>query len=150
MDFELEDAKQAITPEIRVLHFGHQHRKVNADADKIDRVRAEERKRKGLLTEFYCKCLYWPDRGTFFGLPFDEMGLGSGICHSCKLKETNNKRERIEVNPSMVSFVSNGTEYCLDDFIYVSPTHISAESGGRKVQKWEKCRAESFCHMSTA
>ncbi|KAL2556502.1 DNA (cytosine-5)-methyltransferase 1 [Forsythia ovata] len=133
MDFELEDAKEAITVEIRVLRFGHLHRKANADADKIDRARAEERKRKGLPTEFYCKSLYWSDRGAFFSLLFKEMVLGSGICHSCKLKETNHKKEQFEANASKISFEYQGTEYYLDDFVYVSPTHFSAErvEGGR-------------------
>lgn len=37
------------------------------------------------------------------------------------------------MNASKLIFVYQGTGYCLDDFIYVSPTHVSTErvEGGR-------------------
>ncbi|KAL2534486.1 DNA (cytosine-5)-methyltransferase 2 [Abeliophyllum distichum] len=82
---------------------GAVHRKANADADKIDRARAEKRKGKGLPTEYYCKSLYWLERGAFFSLPFDETVIGYGICHSCKLKETNNEKELFKGNASKIS-----------------------------------------------
>ncbi|KAL9259188.1 DNA (cytosine-5)-methyltransferase 1B-like protein [Drosera capensis] len=48
LDFELGAVRQGIVVEIRSVPWGHQHRKANADADRIDRARAEERKSKGL------------------------------------------------------------------------------------------------------
>ncbi|KAL2458413.1 DNA (cytosine-5)-methyltransferase [Forsythia ovata] len=90
-------------PQFVEMRLQLEHRKANADADKIDRARAEKRKGKGLLTKYYCKSLYWLERGAFFSLPFDEMDLGYGICHSCKLKETNNKNELFKENASKIS-----------------------------------------------
>ncbi|KAI3451304.1 hypothetical protein Pfo_007969 [Paulownia fortunei] len=69
MDFQLAEVKQSIYVDILSLPWGHQHRKANANTDKIDRARAKERKKKGLPTEYYCRSLYWPERGAFFALP---------------------------------------------------------------------------------
>ena len=66
--FALGDVKQTVVMDIRLTPWGYQHRKTNANNDKIDRARAEERRRRGLPLEYYCRSLYWPERGTFFGL----------------------------------------------------------------------------------
>ncbi|CAA3027627.1 DNA (cytosine-5)-methyltransferase 1B-like [Olea europaea subsp. europaea] len=139
MDFELEDIKQIIMVDIRSIPWGHEHRIVNANADKVDRERAEERKKKGLPIEYYCKSLYWPDRGAFFTLPFGSMGLGSGFCESCKIKDADGDKESFKMNASMISFIYRGTEYFTYDYVYVSPSFFSAEregeifKGGRNV-----------------
>ncbi|KAK3027761.1 hypothetical protein RJ639_042253 [Escallonia herrerae] len=140
MEFELKDVKETIIMDIRSMPWGQQHRKANADADKIDRARAEDRKKKGLQTEYYCKSLYWPERGAFFSLPLDTMGLGSGICHSCKLNNDETDKESFKVNASKTSFLYKGIEYFMHDFVYVSPHEFAAESvenetfkGGRNV-----------------
>lgn len=78
MDFQLDCAKQAITVEILVPCVGNWHMKAYANANKIDRAGAEERKRKGLPTEYYRETLYSPERAAFFIIPFNEIGLGSG------------------------------------------------------------------------
>lgn len=140
MDFKLEDAKQIVTLEIKTRSWGHQYRKENAIADKTDRARAEERKTKGLLPEYYCKSLYWPEKGAFFSLPINEIGLGSGFCHSCKLKKIDADMEKFEINTSKTSFVYLGTEYSIYDYVYVNPHQFAARKvegetykGGRNV-----------------
>ncbi|XP_059647244.1 DNA (cytosine-5)-methyltransferase 1 [Cornus florida] len=140
MEFELEDVKEKIVMNIKSIPWGHQYRKDNEKADKIDKARAEERKKKGLPIEYYCKSLYWPERGAFFSLPFDAMGLGSGMCHSCKLKKAESEKELFSVNARKTSFIYKGTEYSIHDFVYVSAHHFAAErmengtfKGGRNV-----------------
>ncbi|KAF8388711.1 hypothetical protein HHK36_025391 [Tetracentron sinense] len=60
-----------------------------------------------LMGEYYRKGLYWPDRGAFFHLSYDTMGLGNGICHSCKIKETQKEKEIFKVDWSKLSFMYN-------------------------------------------
>ncbi|KAF1897087.1 hypothetical protein Lal_00034789 [Lupinus albus] len=141
-DLRLEDVKQAAIVDLRKMPWGHQHRRDNIASDKTDRARAEDRKRKGLPTEYYCKSLYWPERGAFFSLPSDTLGLGSGVCHSCNLKEAEREKENFKVNSSKSSFLFNGSGYALHDYIYVSPfdfderieqgTHKSGRNVGLK------------------
>ncbi|GAB4848558.1 DNA (cytosine-5)-methyltransferase 1B [Ancistrocladus abbreviatus] len=140
LDFELGSVKQSMVVEIRLRPCGHQYRKDNANADKIDRARAEERKNKGLPPEYYCKSLYWPDRGAFFGIQSDTMGVGNGICHSCKMKLVQEEKEAFKVNSSKTGFIYKGTEYNIEDFVYVSPHHVAGDEkdsetfkGGRNV-----------------
>ncbi|XP_028756497.1 DNA (cytosine-5)-methyltransferase 1-like [Neltuma alba] len=120
-NLELEDIKQISAVDIRKIQWGHQHRKDNISADKVDRARAEERKKKGLPIEYYCKSLYWPERGAFFRLPSETLGLGTGICHSCKLKEAQKEKDKFSVNSSKTVFQFQGTEYALHDYIFANP-----------------------------
>ncbi|KAK7314847.1 hypothetical protein VNO77_33375 [Canavalia gladiata] len=141
-DLGLRDVKQTVVVNIQKMPWGHQHRKDNITADKVDRARAEERKKKGLPTEYYCKSLYWPERGAFFSLQFDTLGLGSGDCHSCKLKNAQKEKDIFKVNSSKSGFLLKGTEYTLNDYIYASPfefeekieqgTHKSGRNVGLK------------------
>ncbi|CAI8593488.1 unnamed protein product [Vicia faba] len=141
-DLRLQDVKQINVARIRKTPWGHQHRKDSNAAGKIDRERAEERKKKGLPTEYYCKSLYWPERGAFFSIPFDTLGLGSGVCHSCNIQEADKAKEIFKVNSSKSSFVLEGIEYSLNDYVYVSPfefeekieqgTHKSGRNVGLK------------------
>lgn len=140
VDFELEDVKDTVVVEIRSAPWGYQHRKENAQKDKVDRERAEERKAKGLSMEYYCKSLYWPERGAFFRLPIESMGLGNGVCNSCKIKEAEKSKEVFNINSSGNGFTFEGTEYHLHDFVYLSPELFDTEErdqetfkGGRNV-----------------
>ncbi|KAK1401005.1 hypothetical protein POM88_000610 [Heracleum sosnowskyi] len=108
-----------VVVDIRLRPWGHQHRKMNANADKVDKARAEERKNKGLETEVYCKSLYWPERGAFFSLPINCMGLGSGTCSSCNTVKDHNEKYNFTVNSSKTSFVYKETEYSVHDYIYL-------------------------------
>ncbi|GAA0163095.1 DNA methyltransferase [Lithospermum erythrorhizon] len=129
MDFELAEAKETVPLELRRRPWGYQYRKADIEADKNDRARADERKQKGLPIEYYCRSLYSPEEGGFFALPIGEMGLGSGFCSSCKLNETESKMEVFEISKSRNSFVFEGNEYSVHDFVYVSPYHFDT---GRK------------------
>lgn len=124
--FKLEEVKEIINMDIRMRPWGHELRKANVDADKLDRARAEERKKKGLSTEYYCKSLYWPEKGAFLKLPVSSMGLGSGSCHSCELKENDSNKEEFKVTASRSSFVYRGIEYSIEDYVYVNPQEFVA------------------------
>ncbi|KAH9684650.1 hypothetical protein KPL70_013634 [Citrus sinensis] len=93
LEIELEDVKEVVAVEILLILWGHQHRNTNACKDKIVRERAEDRRIDQFPMEYYCKSLYWPERGAFFKLQKDTMGLGTGACHSCKIKETERKKD---------------------------------------------------------
>ncbi|GFP95055.1 DNA (cytosine-5)-methyltransferase 1b [Phtheirospermum japonicum] len=126
-DFRLEEIRESVSVDIRSVPWGHQHRKANADAEKIDRARAEERKKKGLPIEYYCKSLYWPERGAFFAISYGSMGLGSGLCQACKLNEAEDDKEKFKLDASLKSFMYRGTKYSIDDYVYVSPYYFSSE-----------------------
>ncbi|KAF6142199.1 hypothetical protein GIB67_037117 [Kingdonia uniflora] len=127
LDVELGDIKQTVVVDIRLMPWGHQHRNDNWNICKLDMERAEEGKQKGLPMEYYCKSLYWPERGAFFRLPVDTLGLGSGVCGSCKIRETISEKELFRVNSSRVSFIYKGIEYNVDDFVYVSPNTLTTD-----------------------
>ncbi|XP_071699041.1 DNA (cytosine-5)-methyltransferase 1B-like [Rutidosis leptorrhynchoides] len=140
VDLELDDSIQTVVVNIRTLPWGHEHRKANAEFEKLDRAKAEDRKNKGLPVEYYCKSLYWPQRGAFFALKTDKMGIGNGICDSCKVVEDEEKSEVFEVNESKTGFKYMGNEYNVDDFLYVGPCHFDSDDksngtfkGGRNV-----------------
>ncbi|KAK4491318.1 hypothetical protein RD792_002054 [Penstemon davidsonii] len=155
MDFKLKEVKESITVDIRSIPWGHQHRKANEIADKADRARAEERKKKGLPTEYYCKSLYSPERGAFFALPYGLLGLGSGSCQGCRSKEADNVKERFKLDEPMNSFVYRGIKYYIDDYVYVSPYYFSAErdgetfKGGRNVglKAYAVCQLLEICDL---
>ncbi|XVF58899.1 hypothetical protein PTKIN_Ptkin07bG0103100 [Pterospermum kingtungense] len=151
-DFELEDVKETVVVDIRLMPWGYQHRKDNADMEKSDRAKAEERRKKGLPMEYFCKSLYWPERGAFFRLPSDNLGLGSGSCHSCQMKDAERDNEMFKVNSQKTGFVYKGTEkdaerdnemfkvnsqktgfvykgteYSLHDYVYVNPHQFAQE-----------------------
>ncbi|KAL7593148.1 hypothetical protein Lser_V15G34056 [Lactuca serriola] len=135
LDFELDDVIQTVDVQIRTLPWGHQHRKANASFDKADRAKAEERKNKGLPVEFYCRSLYWPERGAFFSLKTDKMGLGNGMCDSCGIMEVENKKEVFEVNESKTGFMYMATKYDVDDFVYVGSYHFESDERGNETHK---------------
>ncbi|KAL8470986.1 hypothetical protein ACS0TY_033531 [Phlomoides rotata] len=135
MDIQLEEVKEGIHVDIRSTSWGHQHRKANANVANIDRARAQERKEQGLPMEYYCKSLYWPERGAFFTLPRVSMGLGSGLCQACQLKEAESYQEKFIVDESLTSFVYRETKYSVDDYVYVSPSYFSAEEKEAEIFK---------------
>ncbi|XP_039145037.1 DNA (cytosine-5)-methyltransferase 1B-like isoform X1 [Dioscorea cayenensis subsp. rotundata] len=132
VDFKLGDVKESVTVEIRLRSWGHEHRASYSNADKIDMAKAEERKKNGLPMEYYCKSLYWPERGAFVSLPFDSMGLGNGVCNSCKQRDT---QEVQFVVSSRTSFSYMKTEYKVHDFVYVRPHSFSMAKDKRKTVK---------------
>lgn len=140
LDFELDDIMQPVVVEMRVLPWGHQHRKANAAKDKLDRERAEERKIKGLPMEYFFKSVYCPDKGGFFSLLVDTIGLGSGICSSCTQKQSQREKKVFKVNSTKTGFAYEGIDYSLRDFVYIAPHYFSTNEkdyethkGGRNV-----------------
>ncbi|KAF3571128.1 hypothetical protein F2Q69_00062789 [Brassica cretica] len=129
----LKEIKGTVSFEIRSRPWGHQFRKENTTADKLDRARAEERKTKDLPTEYFCKSLYSPERGGFFSLPLNDMGCASGSCSSCRIRDDEEKKTEIKLNASKTGFSSNWVDYSVDDYVYVKPEDIdgSKEANGR-------------------
>ncbi|EOA12790.1 hypothetical protein CARUB_v10025739mg [Capsella rubella] len=132
MTVQLKDIKGVVGFEIRSRPWGHQYRKENIAADKLDRERALERKAKDLPTEYYCKSLYSPERGGFFSLPLSDIGRSSGFCYSCKIREDEEERSTTKLNVSNTGFFSNGIEYSIEDFVYVNPDSIDGLKEGSK------------------
>ncbi|KAL3538480.1 hypothetical protein ACH5RR_001846 [Cinchona calisaya] len=125
LEFGLSDVIGIMRVEIRQpVPWGFQHRKTNANNDKIDRERAEDRKSKGLPMEFFCRSLYCPERGAFLCLRIDSVGLGTGHCNSCKIKEN---RKKSVFKLCRYNFIFQGTKYHIDDFVYLSPHHATTE-----------------------
>lgn len=122
LEIELAEVKESVVVNIRMMPWGHKFRKENADADKIYQMKAADREKKGLPLEYFCKSLYWPQRGAFFALPVDTIGLGSGVCHSCILRE--NDGDDFEVTVSKATFLYKKNEYNVHDFVYVNASHF--------------------------
>ncbi|CAM8953919.1 unnamed protein product [Rhodiola kirilowii] len=120
LDSEIRKIKQTFTVEIRNMSWGHRHRKDNLDADEVDRAKAAERKRKRLPVEYFCKSLYEPEKGAFLRLPCDTMGIGSGFCYSCDVKQSQKEKEAFRLKSCKTSFEYNKTKYNVLDFVYVS------------------------------
>lgn len=135
LDFELADIKESIQVEFRQVSWGYQHRKANAMNDETDRKNAEDRKSKGLPLEYYCKSFYQPDKGAFFCLPNNSMGIGNGICCACKTKEAEKEQKSLKVNSSKTCFVYEGAEYKIDDFFYVAPRYFVEIENGNETFK---------------
>ncbi|KAI8532023.1 hypothetical protein RHMOL_Rhmol11G0180800 [Rhododendron molle] len=149
LEFELDDVIQTVVVETRLRPWGYQYRKSNAINDKLDRERAEEWKNKGLPMEYFCKSVYCSDKGGFFSLQKDSMGLGTGLCHSCKSTEAKRQKELFVLDSSMTGFTYEGAEYCIHDFVYLGPHHFGEDEdsatfkGGRNVG----LKAYVVCHL---
>jgi len=73
-----------VTVNLQLIPWGHKYRKENSEVNRIEREKAEVRKRKGLPVEYFCKSLYLPKKGGFFSIPHDKLGIGTGACSSCE------------------------------------------------------------------
>ncbi|KAL7183393.1 hypothetical protein ACSBR2_025737 [Camellia fascicularis] len=150
LEFELLDIVQTMVVEPRLLPWGYQHCKSNTDKDKADRARTVNRKSKGLPMEYFCKSVYCPDRGGFFCLEIDCMGIGFGLCQSCKINEVQKKKEDFNINSSMTDFTYMGTDNSIHDFVYLGPRYFGEDGktsenfkGGRNVS----LKAYAVCHL---
>ncbi|KAK3124625.1 hypothetical protein QOZ80_7BG0589580 [Eleusine coracana subsp. coracana] len=124
LEFELDNIKELVPVNIHSMPWGHKYRKENSEADKVERAKAEERKKKGLPMEYFCKSLYWPEKGAFFSLPHDKLGLGTGVCSSCDNSETDYDVLKVL---SKTSFIYRKVTYNVNDFIYVRPDFFSQD-----------------------
>lgn len=134
-DIELDDVIETVVVQTRKLPWGYEHRKANAIFDKMDRAKAEDRKNKGLPVEYFCRSLYCPQKGGFFSLKTDKMGLGNGACNSCECMEEENRIDVFEVNESKTGFTYLGVEYHVDDFVYVGSHQFDSDERGNETHK---------------
>ncbi|KAE8663739.1 DNA (cytosine-5)-methyltransferase 1 [Hibiscus syriacus] len=150
-DFELEDVKQTVVVDIWVRPWGYQHGKDNANLDKHDRAEAEERKRKGLPMDYCCKSLYYPERGAFFKLPFDTLGLGCGFCYSCQVKDAERDRnvhsESIK-NRAETEYFKSGRNIGLKPYVVCQVLEIIVPKGQKKVAE-ESTQIKVYCSEET-
>ncbi|XP_066333917.1 DNA (cytosine-5)-methyltransferase 1A-like isoform X3 [Miscanthus floridulus] len=125
-EFELGDIKELVTVNLQLIPWGHKYRKENSEVNRIEREKAEARKRKGLPVEYFCKSLYLPKKGGFFSIPHDKLGIGTGACSSCE--ERNQAGDEFKIL-SGTSFVFNNIRYNVHDFLYIRPDFFSQGEG---------------------
>lgn len=124
LEFKLDDIKELVTVDIQSRPWGYKYRKENSEADRVEQVKAEERKKKGLPMEYFCKSLYCPEKGAFFALPRDKIGLGCGVCSSCDQIEPDSDELKVL---SKASFVYRKVTYNVNDFLYIKPDFFSED-----------------------
>eukprot|EP01018_Ginkgo_biloba_P000890 Gb_34186 [translate_table: standard] len=139
LNVELNNVKETVAVEIRLRPWGHQYRKGNSSTDEADRIRATERENKRLPMEYFCRSLYSPEKGAFMCLPYDTLGLGSGQCLSCRVREDEKWKMGLFMLPNKDGFRYEGVEYYLYDFIYVDPLQFPVL--GQEKEQVEKFKA---------
>ncbi|CAM0876888.1 unnamed protein product [Alopecurus aequalis] len=107
------------------IPWGHKYRKEHLEANRMERAKAEERKKKGFPVEYICKSLYCPEKGAFFSL-HDKLGTGTGTCSSCEEREAVGDEFKIL---SETSFVFENVTYNVHDFLYIRPEFFSLVEG---------------------
>ncbi|CAH9125545.1 unnamed protein product [Cuscuta epithymum] len=149
IDFEPSEVIESLVVKMKQTPWGYQHRKDNEDNDIDERERAEERRMKGLATEYFCRTLYCPEKGAFFSLKTGLMGLGSGYCHSCNARVSHEKND-FTVCTSMKSFTYQGVQYNVLDFLYLSPQYLMENQEGKKTVlngQHQKPKAYVVCQL---
>ncbi|VAI93546.1 unnamed protein product [Triticum turgidum subsp. durum] len=149
LEFEASDIKESVSVNFQQIPWGHECRKEHLEAIKMERAKAEDRKRKGLPVEYFCKSLYCPEKGAFFSLPSDKLGTGTGCCSSCEEREAVGDEFKIL---SETSFVLKNVTYSVHDFLYIRPEFFSEVEGqgtykaGRNVglKPYVVCRLQSI------
>ncbi|PUZ36567.1 hypothetical protein GQ55_9G048500 [Panicum hallii var. hallii] len=129
LEFEVGDIKELVTVNVQLMPWGYKYRKENSEVNRIERAKAEERKRKGLPVEYFCKSLYWPEKGGFFSVPHDKLGIGTGACSSCKERKQVGDEFKIL---SETSFVFKNIRYNVNDYLYGHETHKAGRNVGLK------------------
>ncbi|CAG7872344.1 unnamed protein product [Brassica rapa] len=147
MTVQLKDIKGTVSFEIRSRPWGHQYRKENNAADKLDRARAEERKAQHLPAEYFCKCLYSPVRGGFFSLQPNYISSGTGSCSPCKIREEEKERSKPKLNATMTGFFFNGVDYCMEDYAYVNPKFIYKPKKDKKFERNVDLKSFVVCQL---
>ncbi|RLN40175.1 DNA (cytosine-5)-methyltransferase 1A-like [Panicum miliaceum] len=123
LEFEVGDIKELVTVNVQLMPWGYKYRKENSEVNRIERVKAEERKRKGLAVEYFCKSLYWPEKGAFFSVPHDKLGIGTGACSSCEGRKQVGDEFKIL---SETSFVFKNIRYNMRLPLFVFRADIAA------------------------
>jgi DNA (cytosine-5)-methyltransferase 1 len=125
-EFEVVDIKELVTFNFQPVSWDHKLRKDHLEANRMERAKAEERKKKGLPVEYICKSLYCPEQGAFFSLASDKLGTGTGTCRACEERGAVGDEFKIL---SDTSFVLKSLTYNVHDFLYVRPEFFSAVEG---------------------
>nr|GMC78621.1 DNA (cytosine-5)-methyltransferase [Ipomoea batatas] len=87
---------------------------------------------EGRETEYFCRNLYCPDKGGFFNLKTDSIGLGNGHCCSCKARKSEKEKNTFSYCESTTSFTYQGIHYKALDFLYIPPSHFEESNNGNK------------------
>ncbi|XP_031126825.1 DNA (cytosine-5)-methyltransferase 1A-like [Ipomoea triloba] len=87
---------------------------------------------EGRETEYFCRNLYCPDKGGFFSLKTDSIGLGNGHCQSCKTRKSHEEKNTFSYCDSPISFTYQGIHYNALDFLYIPPSHLEESNNGNK------------------
>ncbi|KAM0835241.1 hypothetical protein ACQ4PT_063068 [Festuca glaucescens] len=125
-EFEVGDIRESVTVNFQLISWDHKCRKEHLEANRLERAKAEERKKKGLPVEYICKSLYCPEQGAFFSLARDKLGTGTGTCSSCVERGAVSDEFKIR---SETSFVLKNVTYSVHDFLYVKPEFFSPVEG---------------------
>uniref|UniRef100_A0A0A9CUW2 Dmt101 n=1 Tax=Arundo donax TaxID=35708 RepID=A0A0A9CUW2_ARUDO len=146
LEFEIGGIKELVTVNVVVMPWGHNYRKENSEANRIERAKAEERKKKGLPMEYFCKNLYWPEKGGFFSLPHDKLGIGTGACSSCEERQVVSDEFNIL---SETSFVFKNIRYNVHDFLYIRPEFFSQGEGHETYKAGRNVELKPYvvCHV---
>ncbi|KQK12690.1 DNA (cytosine-5)-methyltransferase 1A [Brachypodium distachyon] len=146
LEFEIGDIKELVSVNVQLIPRGHKYRKENLQANRIERAKAEERKKKGLPMEYICKSLYCPEKGAFFSLPYDKLGTGTGICSSCQQREAVGDEFKIL---SETTFVFKNSTYAVHDFLYVRPEFFSRVDGHETYKAGRNVGLKPYvvCHL---
>ncbi|CAM0914065.1 unnamed protein product [Alopecurus aequalis] len=91
LEFEVGYLNESVTVNFQQIPWGHKYRKEHLEANRMERAKTEERKKKGLPVEYICKSLYCPEKGAFFSIHYDKLGTGTGTCSSCEEREASIK-----------------------------------------------------------
>ncbi|TVU44569.1 hypothetical protein EJB05_04014 [Eragrostis curvula] len=126
LEFELGDTKESVTVNVKLMPWGHSYRKENSEANRIESAKAEDQKRKGLPVEYFCRSLYWPEKGSFVSLPHDKLGIGTGACSSCEERKLVGDEFKVL---SETSFVFKNIRYNVHDFLYIRSEFFSQREG---------------------
>jgi DNA (cytosine-5)-methyltransferase 1 len=124
-EFEVGDIKESPTVNFQKIPWGHKYRKQHLEANRMERAKAEERKKKGLPMDYFCKSLYCPEKGAFFS-SYDKLGTGTGTCSSCEERGAVGEEFKIL---SDSSFILKNVTYNIRDFLYVRPGVFSPLEG---------------------
>ncbi|MCO5563301.1 hypothetical protein L7F22_016941 [Adiantum nelumboides] len=141
LDVNLTDVKGTVIVHMNKRAWGHATRKLNAAEDEILRAAAKKNE-AGALIEFHCRAMYCPDKGAFLNIPFDNLGLGTGTCHACELRNEGKERLSTRLLANNEGFRYKGVEYVIKDFIYASSDVLPPlmTNGSEPVEKFKASR----------